>query len=105
MRCNFLKSMGDGLRWISIGCGGVLTTFRDTLDDWKNGTRIEELKGANRALTMDSRVYKRKYEGEIAKRRDLAAEIKSLKASSVLAPVVPIGGSSVSIELLQFHGL
>ena len=45
---------------------GGLTTFRDTLEEWKNDTTIEKLESANKTLAMDVKVYKRRYEGEIA---------------------------------------
>ena len=49
-----------------------------------------------KTLAMDVKVYKRHYEGEIAKCRELAEELKALKAGSMLAPVVPARESSVS---------
>ena len=74
----------------------VLTTFWDMLEEWKNDTTIEKLERENKTLAMDVKVYKRHYEGEIAKCRELGEELKVLKASSMLAPVVPARVSSVS---------
>ena len=76
---------------------GILTTYRATLEEWKNDTTIDELEEENKHLAMDAKVYKRKYEEEIAKCRELTAELKTLKASSMSAPLVPvIRSSSVS---------
>ena len=58
--------------------------------EWQANTIVPALKEEIRTLKGDVQGYKRKYEGEMTKCRELGAERRTLKASSRSAPGVPI---------------
>ena len=76
----------------------VLDTYRGTLLEWQANTIVPGLKEEIRTLKGDVQGYKRKYEGEIAKCREVTEELKSLRATSMSAPVVPIIKPTVSVR-------